>query len=453
MERSAAAAAMKKTSRGRQKIPMKLIEDKEDRVITFSKRKAGIFKKASEISIMCGAKVLFILFSPTGKAYSFAHPSVKTVADKFLGQEESEGGKQIRQILENHLNKRLEKLLLHHSVARSELEAVNEQVRAMSAAMESENKGWWEANVSEMSSVEEVEQVMKSISDFEVALSNHFEKLKQQTVGGEGSGNINHIVAPYDQLGDVNIFPPQMNDNVQMPNWAGGNNLSNGGSLGGVDNLFDGVNGAGLCGVGYGGSLPAAGNYGDSLGQGDGFIMPAAGSYGGTLGQGSDYSMLAAANGGALGQGTDHFSLPAAGNYGSTLGLGNGFSLPVVGNYGGTLDQGNGFSLPVAGNYGGALGQENCFSMPAAGNYGGALGQENCFSMPAAGDGGTGGHTDDVSVWPGGTAFNGAGLYEGGSSGAGYSGDNFGADFYGTGYGGNFMDGLPGPASGFQGPC
>ena len=42
---------------GRRKIPIEFIEDKSRRHITFSKRKAGIMKKAYELSTLTGAQV------------------------------------------------------------------------------------------------------------------------------------------------------------------------------------------------------------------------------------------------------------------------------------------------------------------------------------------------------------------------------------------------------------
>lgn len=193
----------KKKTRGRQKIEMKLIPDKEDRVITFSKRKSGIFKKASEISIMCGAKVLFILFSPVGKAYSFGHPSVKSVADKFHGNEESER-KQIRDILETHLNNRLENQVVHHQLIKSEIEAINGQVSALADVNNFQNKGWWEVNVNEINSKQELEQMLKSVKDLQAALSHHFENLKLQNAASQN--NIVSVEATYDPVGVVNTF-------------------------------------------------------------------------------------------------------------------------------------------------------------------------------------------------------------------------------------------------------
>ncbi|WMV22486.1 hypothetical protein MTR67_015871 [Solanum verrucosum] len=45
----------KRTGKGRQKIEIKLSESKEARLVTFSKRKKGLFKKANEFSTRTGA--------------------------------------------------------------------------------------------------------------------------------------------------------------------------------------------------------------------------------------------------------------------------------------------------------------------------------------------------------------------------------------------------------------
>ncbi|XP_004977852.1 MADS-box transcription factor 47-like [Setaria italica] len=52
--------------------------------ICFSKRRAGLFKKASELSILCGADIAAVVFSPADKAFSFGHPSVESILDLFL---------------------------------------------------------------------------------------------------------------------------------------------------------------------------------------------------------------------------------------------------------------------------------------------------------------------------------------------------------------------------------
>ncbi|MBA0664511.1 hypothetical protein Goklo_004496 [Gossypium klotzschianum] len=73
-------ASLGKKTRGKRKIEIKIIENKDDRLISFSKQCTGIYKKISELSTLCGGEIHFIIFSPTGKPYSFGYPSVKTIA-------------------------------------------------------------------------------------------------------------------------------------------------------------------------------------------------------------------------------------------------------------------------------------------------------------------------------------------------------------------------------------
>ncbi|CAN1267417.1 MADS-box transcription factor 18 [Linum perenne] len=59
---------------GRGKVVIKRIENKVNRQITFSKRKNGLLKKASELSILCDADVALIVFSCAGKLSEFPTP-------------------------------------------------------------------------------------------------------------------------------------------------------------------------------------------------------------------------------------------------------------------------------------------------------------------------------------------------------------------------------------------
>ncbi|RRT36077.1 hypothetical protein B296_00033352 [Ensete ventricosum] len=72
------------TSQGRRKIEIKKIQNEDARHVCFSKRKAGIFAKASDISTLCGADVALVVYSPAGNPYSFGSPAVEPVVDRFL---------------------------------------------------------------------------------------------------------------------------------------------------------------------------------------------------------------------------------------------------------------------------------------------------------------------------------------------------------------------------------
>lgn len=57
----------------REKIKIKKIDNVTARQVTFSKRRRGLFKKASELSVLCDADVALIIFSSTGKLFEFSN--------------------------------------------------------------------------------------------------------------------------------------------------------------------------------------------------------------------------------------------------------------------------------------------------------------------------------------------------------------------------------------------
>lgn len=71
---------------GRRKINIEFIKDKSRRHITFSKRKAGIMKKAYELSTLTGTQVLLLVASETGHVYTFATPKLQPLITKTEGK-------------------------------------------------------------------------------------------------------------------------------------------------------------------------------------------------------------------------------------------------------------------------------------------------------------------------------------------------------------------------------
>ncbi|KAI1854262.1 hypothetical protein JX265_000671 [Neoarthrinium moseri] len=75
-----------KGGRERRKIEIKFITDKSRRHITFSKRKAGIMKKAYELSVLTGTQVLLLVVSETGLVYTFTTPKLQPLVTKAEGK-------------------------------------------------------------------------------------------------------------------------------------------------------------------------------------------------------------------------------------------------------------------------------------------------------------------------------------------------------------------------------
>ncbi|XP_043692748.1 agamous-like MADS-box protein AGL62 [Telopea speciosissima] len=74
----------RRSSNGLRRTAMKKIHNPDALQVTFSKRRAGLFKKANELYNLYGAKVTILVSSLAGTVFSFGHPSVETVIDRFL---------------------------------------------------------------------------------------------------------------------------------------------------------------------------------------------------------------------------------------------------------------------------------------------------------------------------------------------------------------------------------
>ncbi|KAJ4760257.1 Agamous-like MADS-box protein AGL61 [Rhynchospora pubera] len=77
MEKGIAAMEQASSTKkgGKRKIAIQLIENVDARNVCFSKRRTGLFKKASELRVMCGAQVRVVAFSPAGKPFYNFRPS------------------------------------------------------------------------------------------------------------------------------------------------------------------------------------------------------------------------------------------------------------------------------------------------------------------------------------------------------------------------------------------
>lgn len=73
---------------GRSKIEIKEIQNKGAMYCTFTKRRNGLCSKARELSTLCGAQVAAIVFSPKNKMYTFGEPSVDSVVNRFLYEQQ-----------------------------------------------------------------------------------------------------------------------------------------------------------------------------------------------------------------------------------------------------------------------------------------------------------------------------------------------------------------------------
>lgn len=76
----------KKATKGRQKIEIKKRENVDDRRVTFTKRRTGLFEKGAELCILCGVEVVIITFSEGKKAFCFGHPEADRILQGYLDE-------------------------------------------------------------------------------------------------------------------------------------------------------------------------------------------------------------------------------------------------------------------------------------------------------------------------------------------------------------------------------
>jgi hypothetical protein len=63
------------------------IENNQERQTTFSKRRNGLYKRASDLSALTCARVAVILENKNGKMHSFGTPSADPIVDAFLSKD------------------------------------------------------------------------------------------------------------------------------------------------------------------------------------------------------------------------------------------------------------------------------------------------------------------------------------------------------------------------------
>ncbi|KAL9319330.1 hypothetical protein ACSQ67_015847 [Phaseolus vulgaris] len=99
-----------KKTRGRQKIEIKKMSNEHNLRVTFSKRRTGIFKKASELATLCGVDIAVIMFSPSSQ--DVEEHSWWAIPMENMNDSQLEKCKKMLEDLKERVNEKREKLLL-----------------------------------------------------------------------------------------------------------------------------------------------------------------------------------------------------------------------------------------------------------------------------------------------------------------------------------------------------
>ncbi|KAL1532365.1 agamous-like MADS-box protein AGL29 [Salvia divinorum] len=182
-----------KHTRGRQRIPIQLIPNQDDLYACFSKRRYGLFKKASELSTLCGADIGVVVFSPTVNPFSFFSPSMDSVLDRFQnpGQQplrHSAWGIDFhaRACVRAH-NKCLDGLL-------QEKLRLQEYQRRVDEADQARAKAWWEETAVEGLDKERVREWMAWFGDFKARVEGKVAEIRNGASCSNSAYGAGHLM-------------------------------------------------------------------------------------------------------------------------------------------------------------------------------------------------------------------------------------------------------------------
>ncbi|XP_026438434.1 agamous-like MADS-box protein AGL29 [Papaver somniferum] len=160
----------KKGGDGRKRIKIEKIKDKSRLQVTFSKRRKGLFKKATELSILTGAQVALIAFSPAGKPYVCGNPDL--LLDRFVNGEASE----IHQRDHNDPEQR------RYMEVEQELEAEKKRGVFLESLINCDlgvgnDKSWWDTYVDGLS-LDELKQMKSDMEQLQKCVAQRSNDLK-----------------------------------------------------------------------------------------------------------------------------------------------------------------------------------------------------------------------------------------------------------------------------------
>ncbi|XP_059651084.1 agamous-like MADS-box protein AGL62 [Cornus florida] len=178
---------MARRSKGRQKVEMTRMSKESNLLVTFSKRRSGLFKKASELCILCGAEVAIVVFSPGKKVFSFGHPGVESIMDRFLTRNPPSSSSSTTsttlQLVEAHRDASIRELNKQLTEVLNRLEAEKKHGEELSSVRKaSRSKGWWEGPIEGLGPVE-LEQLKVAMEELKKDVAKQ-EKIKKEGLSG-----------------------------------------------------------------------------------------------------------------------------------------------------------------------------------------------------------------------------------------------------------------------------
>ncbi|XP_071708223.1 agamous-like MADS-box protein AGL62 [Rutidosis leptorrhynchoides] len=163
----------KKTSKGRKKIEIKTIEKESTRQVTFSKRRTGLFKKASELCVLTGCQLAVLVHSPGGRIFAFGHPSADVIVDRYVNgtvtnnackSDESSSSSLSSSSSSSSNQKVMNEFNQHYVKVSKQLEIEKREREMIEESKDAKNRGvgWYDESIEEMK-VDELELYLYSL--------------------------------------------------------------------------------------------------------------------------------------------------------------------------------------------------------------------------------------------------------------------------------------------------
>ncbi|KAE8668362.1 Agamous-like MADS-box protein AGL62 [Hibiscus syriacus] len=200
---------MGKKSLGRQKVEMVKMKNNSNLQVTFSKRRSGLFKKASELCTLCGVEIGIIVFSPGNKVFSFGHPEIGNVIDRYANGNPPDNSSALH-IMEAHRNAHVRELNMQLTELVNQTEVEKQRGEELSRLRRSsQGQYWWEAPVEELSPPH-LRQLKSVLEELKKNVTKQVEKLLIQTTSSHqffmGSSSAGMFLNNVDF--DPNMMPP-----------------------------------------------------------------------------------------------------------------------------------------------------------------------------------------------------------------------------------------------------
>ncbi|KAK6123216.1 hypothetical protein DH2020_043040 [Rehmannia glutinosa] len=158
---------------GRVKLKIQRLESLSSRQVTYGKRRAGILKKAQEISVLCDIDIILIMFSPTGKPSIFRgqRSNIDEMIAKYAQLTPKERAKRRLESLET-LKRNFKKLDQDVDIeefldaSTPSIEEMHSRVRMLQAQVTEVHKrlSWW-TNPDKIEDIEHLNQMENSLRE------------------------------------------------------------------------------------------------------------------------------------------------------------------------------------------------------------------------------------------------------------------------------------------------